>query len=73
MSNAREHQAWRGGIRHRPAGGGKAAYVHTLNASGLAAGGLVPAILERHRREDGTVALSDVLRRWGLPEVLGAA
>ncbi|MGW1956347.1 serine--tRNA ligase [Streptomyces sp. NPDC001920] len=73
VSNARTYQARRGGIRYRPAGGGKAAYVHTLNASGLATSRLLPAILEQHQRADGTVAVPEVLRRWGLPEVLRPA
>ena len=71
VSNAREYQARRGGIRYRSAGGGKAAYVHTLNASGLATSRLLPAILEQHQRPDGTVAVPEVLRRWGLPDLLG--
>ena len=71
VSNAREYQARRGGIRYRPEGGGKAAYVHTLNASGLATSRLLPAILEQHQRPDGTVAVPEVLRRWGLPDLLG--
>ncbi|MFE6172579.1 serine--tRNA ligase [Streptomyces sp. NPDC056464] len=70
VSNARAYQARRGGIRYRPAGGGKAAYVHTLNASGLATSRLLPAILEQHQRADGTVVVPEVLRRWGLPELL---
>jgi seryl-tRNA synthetase len=70
VSNAREYQARRGGIRYRPADGGKAAYVHTLNASGLATSRLLPAILEQRQRPDGTVAVPEVLWRWGLPEVL---
>ncbi|KUL29009.1 serine--tRNA ligase [Streptomyces regalis] len=70
VSNARAYQARRGGIRYRPADGGKAAYVHTLNASGLATSRLLPAILEQCQRPDGTVAVPEVLRRWGLPEVL---
>ncbi|MFE9022427.1 serine--tRNA ligase [Streptomyces sp. NPDC007808] len=73
VSNARTYQARRGGIRYRPAGGGKAAYVHTLNASGLATSRLLPAILEQHQRADGTVVVPEVLRRWGLPEVLRPA
>ncbi|MET9828630.1 serine--tRNA ligase [Streptomyces sp. NPDC006385] len=73
VSNARAYQARRGGIRYRPDGGGKSAYVHTLNASGLATSRLLPAILEQHQRADGTVAVPEVLRRWGLPEVLGQA
>ncbi|MEV6546073.1 aminoacyl--tRNA ligase-related protein [Streptomyces sp. NPDC051665] len=71
VSNAREYQARRGGIRYRPAGGGRAAYVHTLNASGLATSRLLPAILEQHQRPDGTVVVPEVLRRWGLPDLLG--
>jgi seryl-tRNA synthetase len=70
VSNAREYQARRGGIRYRPAGGGKSAYVHTLNASGLATSRLLPAILEQHQRADGTVEVPQVLRRWGAPELL---
>ncbi|MET7478504.1 serine--tRNA ligase [Streptomyces sp. NPDC005648] len=72
VSNAREYQARRGGIRYRPQGGGRPAYVHTLNASGLATSRLLPAILEQHQRADGTVVVPEVLRRWGLPDVLGA-
>lgn len=71
VSNAREYQARRGGIRYRPAGGGKAAYVHTLNASGLATSRLLPAILEQHQQADGTVVVPEVLRRWGAPDLLG--
>ncbi|MET7567355.1 serine--tRNA ligase [Streptomyces sp. NPDC005492] len=71
VSNAREYQARRGAIRYRPEGGGKAAYVHTLNASGLATSRLLPAILEQHQRPDGTVVVPEVLRRWGVPDLLG--
>ncbi|MEU6374135.1 serine--tRNA ligase [Streptomyces sp. NPDC046909] len=70
VSNAREYQARRGGIRYRPAGGGRPAYVHTLNASGLATSRLLPAILEQHQRADGTVEVPEALWRWGAPEVL---
>ncbi|MDQ0601222.1 seryl-tRNA synthetase [Streptomyces canus] len=70
VSNAREYQARRGGIRYRPAGGAKSAYVHTLNASGLATSRLLPAVLEQHQRADGTVEVPRVLRRWGAPELL---
>jgi seryl-tRNA synthetase len=73
VSNARTYQARRGGIRYRPDGGGKPAYVHTLNASGLATSRLLPALLEQHQRADGAVAVPEVLRRYGLPEVLSMA
>ncbi|MFJ6620037.1 serine--tRNA ligase [Kitasatospora sp. NPDC091335] len=63
VSNARDYQARRGNIRYRPAAG-KAAYVHTLNGSGLATSRLVPALLEQHQQPDGTVTVPEVLRRW---------
>ncbi|GKQ33733.1 serine--tRNA ligase [Streptomyces sp. A012304] len=72
VSNARAYQARRGGMRYRPAEGGRARYLHTLNASGLATSRLLPALLEQHQRADGTVAVPEVLRRWGLPDVLTA-
>ncbi|MFI7403269.1 serine--tRNA ligase [Streptomyces sp. NPDC049541] len=72
VSNARDYQARRGAMRYRPAGGGKPAYLHTLNASGLATSRLLPALLEQHQRADGTVAVPEVLRRWGAPDVLRA-
>ena len=70
VPDARTCKARRGGIRHRPRGGGKPAYVHTLNASGLAAGRVLAAIPEQHQRADGSVEVPEVLRRWGLPDVL---
>ncbi|MGW1751429.1 serine--tRNA ligase [Streptomyces sp. NPDC002092] len=70
VSNARDYQARRGAMRYRPTGGGKPAYLHTLNASGLATSRLLPALLEQHQRADGTVAVPEVLRRWGAPDVL---
>ncbi|MDX3799812.1 hypothetical protein [Streptomyces sp. AK04-3B] len=72
VSNARDYQARRGLIRYRPADGGKPRYVHTLNASGLATSRLLPALLEQHQRCDGTVAVPEVLRRWGAPALLRA-
>ncbi|MGW2722811.1 serine--tRNA ligase [Streptomyces sp. NPDC001492] len=72
VSNARDYQARRGAMRYRPAGGGRPAHVHTLNASGLATSRLLPALLEQHQRADGTVAVPEVLRRWGVPDVLRA-
>ncbi|MBV6695650.1 hypothetical protein KV557_00740 [Kitasatospora aureofaciens] len=64
VSSARDYQARRGNIRYRPATGGKAAYVHTINASGLATSRLLPALLEQHQQPDGTVTVPEVLRPW---------
>ena len=47
--------------RFRPAGGGKPEFVHTLNGSGLAVGRTLIAVLENGQREDGSVALPEVL------------
>ncbi|MGW0205273.1 serine--tRNA ligase [Streptomyces sp. NPDC003233] len=71
VSNARDYQARRGNIRFRPRQG-RSAYVHTLNASGLATSRLVPALLEQHQQADGTVAVPDVLRKWVPSGVLAA-
>ena len=38
----------------------------------LATSRLLPALLEQHQRADGTVAVPEVLRRWGAPDVLRA-
>jgi len=60
-SNCEDYQARRGGIRYRPADGGKLRFVHTLNGSALATSRLFAAILEQNQREDGTVALPPLL------------
>src|SRR6185312_7841825 len=45
-SNTEAFQARRANIKFRPAGGGRAEFVHTLNGSGLAVGRTLIAILE---------------------------
>ncbi|MFG2684395.1 serine--tRNA ligase [Streptomyces sp. NPDC048392] len=69
VSNARDYQARRGNIRYRPRQG-RSAFVHTLNASGLATSRLLPAILEQYQRPDGTAVVPDALRKWVPGEVL---
>ena len=59
-SNFESFQARRANIRYRP-GGGKPAFVHTLNGSGIAIGRAFIAILENYQQEDGTVKIPDVL------------
>ncbi|MBN1671692.1 MAG: serine--tRNA ligase [Kiritimatiellae bacterium] len=61
-SNAHDYQARRGNIRFKRAGTGKNAFIHSLNASGLATSRLLPAIVEQFQREDGSVVVPDVLR-----------
>lgn len=60
-SNFGEFQARRGGIRYRPEGEKKSAFVHTLNGSGLAVGRTLAAIYENYQQEDGTIKLPEVL------------
>ena len=60
-SNGYDYQARRGNIRFKDAAG-KARYVHTLNASGLATSRIMPAIVEQFQQEDGSVIVPEVLR-----------
>jgi seryl-tRNA synthetase len=60
-SNFEAFQARRANIRYKPKGQGKAAFVHTLNGSGLAVGRTWLAILENYQQADGTVRVPDAL------------
>jgi seryl-tRNA synthetase len=60
-SNFDAFQARRAGIRYRPKGQSKSAFVHTLNGSGLAIGRTWLAILENYQQADGTVRVPDAL------------
>ena len=72
-SNFEDFQARRASIRYRPAGGGKPRLVHTLNGSALAVGRTLVAILENYQREDGSVAVPEVIRPYlgGLEAIRG--
>ena len=63
-SNTEAFQARRAGIRFRPGGTGKAAFVHTLNGSGLAVGRTLIAILENYQQKDGSVVVPEALRPY---------
>jgi seryl-tRNA synthetase len=71
-SDTTDYQARRLDIRYRPADG-KPATVHTLNGTAVAVGRTIIALLENGQREDGSVALPEVLHRHGAPEVLAPA
>ncbi|HZJ58067.1 MAG TPA: serine--tRNA ligase [Clostridia bacterium] len=60
-SNFEDFQARRADIKYRPARGGRAAFVHTLNGSGIAIGRTVAAILENYQQDDGTVIIPERL------------
>ncbi|WP_375230814.1 serine--tRNA ligase [Roseobacter sp. S98] len=61
VSTTGDFQARRMNARFRPADGGKPAFVHTLNGSGLAVGRCLIAVLENGQQEDGSVQLPAVL------------
>jgi len=63
-SNCEAFQARRARIRYRPAGGGKAEFVHTLNGSGLAVGRTFIAVLENFQEADGSVVIPEPLRPY---------
>ncbi len=67
---AGDYQARRANIRYRPEQGKPTAYVHTLNASGLATSRLLPAIVEQHQQPDGSVLVPEPLRAWVGTDVL---
>ena len=64
VSNVRDFQARRANIKYRPADGGKARFVHTLNGSGLGLPRTLIAILENNQQPNGSVVVPEVLRPW---------
>jgi seryl-tRNA synthetase len=69
-SNTTDYQARRLSIRMRR--DGRTQTLHTLNGTAVAVGRTIIALLENGQREDGTVALPDILAAYGAPAVLGA-
>ena len=63
-SNCADFQARRGNIRFRPAQGGKPAFAHTLNGSGLAVGRALVAVLENGQQKNGSIVLPEALRPY---------
>lgn len=69
-SNTTDYQARRLNIRLRREK--RVQTLHTLNGTAVAVGRTIIALLENGQREDGTVALPEVLSACGAPAVLGA-
>jgi seryl-tRNA synthetase len=63
-----DYQARRANVRYRPEGAKGTEVVHTLNGSALAVPRVWAALVEVHRRPDGSVAIPEVL----LPYMRGA-
>jgi len=70
-SNCTDYQARRLNARMRR--DGQNVTVHTLNGTATAVGRTIIAILETHQREDGSVAVPEVLHRYGAPAALTPA
>ncbi len=64
ISNCEAFQARRASIKFRPRNTGRAEYVHTLNALGLAVSRTMAAILEIYQQADGSVIVPKVLRPY---------
>ncbi|MEW5950315.1 MAG: serine--tRNA ligase [Elusimicrobiota bacterium] len=62
-SNCLDFQARRMNLRYRPKGD-KPKFAHTLNGSGLAVGRTFAAVLENYQKEDGSVEVPEVLRKY---------
>ena len=63
-SNFEDFQARRANIKYKDNIKDKAKFVHTLNGSGVAVGRTVAAVLENYQREDGSVEIPEVLRKY---------
>ncbi|HEY3941285.1 MAG TPA: serine--tRNA ligase [Acidimicrobiales bacterium] len=63
-----DYQARRANVRYRPTGGGTPVFVHTVNGSALAWARVWAALVEWHRRPDGTVELPEALAPYFGPD-----
>src|SRR6056300_553294 len=64
VSTTGDFQARRMNARFKPEAGGKPAFVHSLNGSGLAVGRCLIAVLENGQEADGSVTLPPALHAW---------
>ena len=64
ISNVTDFQARRANIKYRPADGGKAKPLHTLNGSGLGLPRTLIAVMENYQQADGSIIVPEVLRPW---------
>ncbi len=70
-SNCGAFQARRMQARYRTTAESKAAFVHTLNGSGLAVGRTLLAVMENYQQADGSITIPTVLQPYmtGLTEI----
>jgi seryl-tRNA synthetase len=72
-SNTTDYQARRLNARYRPGEDASPRFLHTLNGTAVAVGRTIIAVVENGQREDGTIAIPEVLHAYGAPHVLPAA
>ncbi len=63
-SNVGDFQARRANIRYRPEPAARPEFPHTLNGSGLALPRVMIAVMENYQRDDGGIAVPDVLQPY---------
>lgn len=63
-SNCLDFQARRLNLRYRSLHSKKPEFLHTLNATAIAFGRMIVAILENYQQEDGSVKIPEVLVPW---------
>jgi seryl-tRNA synthetase len=71
-SNTTDYQARRLNARYRPAEEGSPRFLHTLNGTAVAVGRTIIAVVENGQREDGTIAIPEVLHQYGAPHEIPA-
>jgi seryl-tRNA synthetase len=72
-SNTTDYQARRLNARYRPADGASPEFLHTLNGTAVAVGRTIIAVVENGQRDDGTIAIPEVLHGYGAPAEIAAA
>jgi seryl-tRNA synthetase len=72
-SNTTDYQARRLNARYRPGDDASPRFLHTLNGTAVAVGRTIIAVVENGQRDDGTIAIPEVLHAYGAPHALPAA
>ncbi len=65
-SNCTDFQSRRGSMRYKKNQTSKTHFVHTLNGSSLALPRLMVAIMETYQQEDGSIAIPEILKPYGM-------
>ena len=71
-SNTTDYQARRLNARYRPSDGAGPQFLHTLNGTAVAVGRTIIAVVENGQRDDGSIAVPEVLHGYGAPAGIAA-